>query len=113
MIGRLATGHPHEYPIVRFWYTKHCRKTIEEIIDRDVTFFEWAVRTFQDVTPKQAMYYKERTGCEVPAECIQDVEPYEWQKGDGDMEPYMTICRTRDLEGTLLKFRGHQYDLFE
>lgn len=105
-------GHPHEYPIVKFWYTKHAGWTIEELIDKDVTFFEWVVKTFQDVTPKQAEYYYKKTGKKVPEECIRDVEPYLWEKPDGELEPYMTICKTNDLQGALLRFRGHQYNLF-
>ena len=113
MIKQLVPNHPHEYPIVKYWYTKHAGWTIEELIDKDVTFFEWVVKTFQDVTPAQADYYHKRTGCKVPPECIRDVEPYLWENGDGEMEPYMTICKTNDLKGTLLKYRGFQYSLFE
>lgn len=106
-------NHPHEWPIVKFWYTKHAGWTIEELIDKDTEYFEWVVNTFQDVTPQQAAYYHKRTGRKVPDAYIRNVEPYLWQKGDGELEPYMTICRTGDLEGSLLKYRGKQYDLFE
>lgn len=112
MIPIPSQSHPHEYPIVKFWYTKHAGWTIEELIDKDLTFFEWCVKTFQDVTPAQARYYKERTGKEIPKEYVQDVKPYLWEKPDGEMEPYMTICKTGDLEGTLLKYRGKQLNLF-
>ncbi len=111
MINKPRIGHPHEYPIVKFWYTKHAGWTIEEIIDKDITFFEWVVNTFQDVTPAQAEYYKVRTGKEIPKEYIQDVTPYLWEKGDGEREPYMTICATGDLEGTLAKYRTKQFTL--
>ena len=113
MIGKIPENHPHEYPIVHFWYTKHKGWTIEKLIDWDVSFFEWCVRTFQDVTPAQAAYYEKKTGWKIPNECIRDVTPYEWVPGDGEMEPYMTICKTGDLEGTLLRFRGRQFDMFE
>lgn len=113
MIGQLVPNHPHEYPIVRFWYTKHKGWTIEKLIDFDVSFFEWVVRTFQDVTPAQADYYEKRTGHKIPQVCIRNVKPYEWAPPDGEMEPYMTICKTNDLEGTLLHYRGHQYSLFQ
>lgn len=112
MIGKIDSKHPHEYPIKKFWYTKHAGRTIEEIIDRDVTFFEWAVRTFQDVTPEQASYYFRRTGKGVPAECIKRVEPYLWESGDPE-SLYMELCETRNLDVVLFKYRkGNQLDLF-
>lgn len=112
MIPEPSPSHPHEYPIVRFWYTRHAGQTIERIIDTDPEYFEWAVRTFQDVTPAQAEHYRIRTGCTVPMGYVRDVVPYEWQPGDGELEPYMTICRTGDLEGALRRYRGCQYTLF-
>ena len=51
-----------EWPIVRFWYTKKNGKTIEEIIDTDPDWLWWAIREFQNLTPKQAEYYQLRTG---------------------------------------------------
>lgn len=110
---RPVENHPHEYPIVRFWYTKHAGHTIERIIDTDESFFEWAVRTFQDVTPAQAEYYHRRIGKEVPKVCIRDVEPYEWIKGDPELDLYMELCKTGDLKGVLRKWRGEQLSLFE
>lgn len=111
MIGPIKENHPHEWPVTMLWYTKQAGHTIEEIIDRDVTFFEWIVKTFQLVTPKQAEYYKLRTHREIPKEYIQDVTPYEWQKGDPD-QLYMELCKSQNLESTLLRFRGHQFELF-
>ena len=112
MIGPLPENHPHEYPIVSFWYTKHSGSSIERIVDVDVAFFEWAVRTFQDVTPEQADYYYRKTGLKVPKECIQNVEPYRWEPGDTS-ELYMELCETKDLKGTLWKYREHcQLNLF-
>ena len=111
MIKPSHSNHPHEYPIVRYWYTKHKGQTIEEIIRKDPEYFEWCVNTFQDVTPGQARYYKEITGKEVPHEYIQDVPPYEWIPGDPD-KLYMELCTTKNLEEMILKYRGLQMDLF-
>ena len=109
---KLVNNRRSEWPIVRFWYTRKEGQTIEEIIDTDVTFFEWAVSNFQNVTPKQASYYSIRTGRVVPKIAIQDVEPYEWQKGDPE-KLYMTLCETQDLKGTIYRFRGaEQLSLF-
>ena len=113
MIGPIRNGHPHEWPIVMIWYTKHAGQTIERIIDSDIPYFEWMVQKFQLVTPQQAEYYKLRTNQEIPQEYIKDVTPYQWQKGDPD-ELYMHLCQTGDLKGTLDKFRNinKQLDLF-
>lgn len=111
MIGPITDKHHHEWPVVMMWYTKQAGHTIEEIIDRDISFFEWMVRTFQMITPKQADYYRMRTGKTIPAGYIQDVTPYQWEKGDPE-KLYMEICDTQDLEGTLLKYRGKQLNLF-
>lgn len=109
---KLASNRRYEWPIVRFWYTRKEGQTIEEIINSDVMFFEWAVSHFQNVTPKQAALYKQVTGKVVPKEAIQDVEPYEWQKGDPD-RLYTTLCDTQDLETTIYRFRGsEQLSLF-
>ena len=113
MIGKLADNHPHEYPIAYYWYTKHNGHTIEYIIDHDLTFFEWCVRTFQDITPSQAEYYKKKTGLEVPKECIQYATPYHHEPGDPE-GMYPDLCTTRDLEAMIFKWReGSQLDLFE
>ena len=109
---KLDPKRNNEYPIVYFWYTKHKGKTIEELIDKDVHFFEWAVSTFQNVTPKQAEYYFKKTGRKLPTEVIQDVEPYEWKEGDSEESLYMEICRSQDLKGTLRKYRGEQLSMF-
>lgn len=100
-----------EYPITRFWYTKQAGRTIEEIIDRDPSFMEWAISTFQNVTPSQAAYFEKKTHKSIPLECIQDVRPYEWQDGDSE-EMYMDLCRTLNLDKTILKYRGVQLNLF-
>lgn len=94
----------HEYPIAFFWYTKYKGKTIEWIIDHDPEYLCWCIKTFQDITPAQAQYFKNRWHKEIRSEFIQDVKPYEWQKGDSD-NLYMELCETRDLEGTLKKYR--------
>lgn len=93
-----------EYPIVSFWYTRHKGRTIEWIIDHDIDYMIWAIKSFQDLTPSQAEYLKKRTGKELKPEYIQDVQPYEWQKGD-PVSLYAELCETRDLEGTLSKYR--------
>lgn len=93
-----------EYPITTFWYTRHKGKTIEWIIDHDIDYMIWLIKTFQDLTPSQAEYLKKKTGKTLLPEYIQDVEPYTWQKGDPD-SLYMELCETRDLEGTLKKYR--------
>lgn len=111
MIGPISNSHRHEWPVVMMWYTKHAGKTIEEIIDKDVEYFEWMVRTFQLVTPKQAEYYKQKTKKQIPQEYILDVEPYQWEKGDSE-KLYMEICDTGDLNGTILRYRGKQLTMF-
>lgn len=111
MIGPIKKNHPHEWPVVMMWYTKHVGQSIERIIDTDVDYFEWMVRTFQLVTPAQAEYYQQRTKRKIPPEYIQDVTPYQWQKGDPD-KLYMEICQTQDLTGTLRKYRGEQLSIF-
>lgn len=110
---KLVNGRRYEWPIVSFWYTRKEGQTIEQIIDTDVTFFEWAVSNFQNVTPKQAAYYTEKTGRVVPAQAIQDVEPYEWRKGDPE-KLYMELCETQNLKDCLYRYRGaEQLDLFQ
>ena len=94
-----------EWPIVRWWYTTKKGQTMEEVIDKDIDFFLWAVTTFQNVTPAQAEYFTQKTGKVLNKILIQDVEPYEWQKGDPE-ELYMELCDTQDLKGTLEKYRG-------
>ena len=95
-----------EWPIVKLWYTKHKGRTIEWIIDNDVTYFCWMVKTFQNVTPAQAEYFKKRWHKELADKVIQDVQPYEWQKGDPD-DLYMELCETQNLEETLNKYRNN------
>lgn len=104
-------NHPREWPVETIWYTRHAGQTIERIIDTDPDYFEWMVRTFQLVTPAQAVYYRKRTNRTVPSEYIHDVEPYRWQKGDPD-KLYMEICTSHDLHGTIRKYRGEQLSMF-
>ena len=99
-----------EWPIVKWWYTRKKGLTIEETIDKDLRWFCWAVKEFQNVTPSQAKYCEKKTGKKLPARYIQDVEPYEWQPGDPE-QLYMELCETQDLDGTLLKYRGKQLSL--
>lgn len=101
---KLVKNRIHEYPIVRLWYTKHEGRTIEELIEKDVTFFEWIVSNFQDVTPAQAQFYKRLTKKELPSEVIKDVTPYEWKNGDPECL-YSEICRSGDLDSSILKLR--------
>jgi len=112
MLNQLKKDRQAEWPIVRFWYTRYKGCTIEELIDKHLDFFLWAVSTFQNVTPSQAEYYYKKTGQRLNPAVIQDVEPYEWQKGDPEEDLYMEICRTQDLHGTLHKYRGEQLSLF-
>ena len=107
----MRPGHPHEYPIIRLWYTKHAGDTIERIIDTDIQYFEWMVNTFQMVTPDQARYYEQHKHKKIPDEYIMDAPPYEWRRGDPE-RLYIELCHTRDLEGTLLKYRGEQLNIF-
>lgn len=100
-----------EYPIVRLWYTKCKGKTIEEIIDHNLSFFEWMLNTFQDITPSQANYYERATGKKVKKEYIRDVIPYNYEKGDSD-KLYMELCKTYNLEDTLKRYRSNQLNLF-
>ena len=108
----ISGDHRHEYPIEKFWYTKHNGHSIEYIIDHDITFFEWAVRIFQDVTPTQAEYYYKKTGRKIPRACIKAVPPYVWETGDPE-RLYMELCESGDLDKILFKYRkGNQLDLF-
>ena len=100
-----------EWPIVRFWYTKKKGKTIEEIIDTDVDWLNWAIKEFQNLTPKQAKYYELKTKKKLNPKYIQDVEPYEWKNGDPD-NLYMDLCNNQDLRYTLRKWRGEQLNIF-
>lgn len=109
---KLDPKRNNEYPIVYFWYTKHKGRTIEELIDKDVHFFEWAVGAFQNVTPKQAEYYFQKTRRKVPKEAIQDVVPYEYLEGDPEPNMYMELCETGDLDTVIKKYRGVQMSLF-
>lgn len=107
----ISSSRNSEYPIVRFWYTKQAGRTIEEIIDREPSFIEWAIKNFQNVTPSQATYFEKKTGKTIPDICIQDVKPYEWVEGDTE-QLYIDLCKSQDLEGTLFKHRGIQLNLF-
>ena len=98
-------------PIVRFWYTKKKVQTIEEIIDKDLDWFLWAVNTFQNVTQTQADYFFKKTGKKLNPKLIQNVEPYEWKTGDSE-SLYMELCDCQDLTKTLRKYRGEQLELF-
>ena len=100
-----------EWPIVRWWYIRIKGLTIEETIDKDLSWFYWAVKEFQNVTPSQAKYFEKKTGKKLPARYIQDVEPYEWQPGDSE-ELYMELCECQDLTKTLRKYRGEQLSMF-
>lgn len=107
--------NPHrnsEWPIVRFWYTRKKGQTIEQIIDTDITFFEWAVANFQNITPGQASYYCRRTGHMPPSSVIKDVTPYE--HGDNDPEQlYEMLCKPgADYDDVIKKYRGIELSLF-
>lgn len=109
---KLKPNRRSEYPISRFWYTKQAGRTIEEIIDREPSFIEWAVSTFQNLTPSQAIYFEKQTNKVIPEECIQDVQPYDHQEGDPE-ELYMELCDSgKTLEEVLHKYRGVQLNLF-
>lgn len=100
-----------EWPIVKFWYTKKNGKTIEEIIDTDPQWLCWAIKEFQNLTPRQAEYFFKRTGRQLNKKYIQDVEPYLYQKGDPE-GLYMDLCENQNLEYTLRKWRGEQLNIF-
>ena len=109
---KLKPNRRSEYPISRFWYTKQAGLTIEEIIDREPSFIEWAISTFQNVTPQQALYFTKQTNKVIPEECIQDVQPYEYLDGDSE-DLYMELCNSgKSLEYILQKYRGVQLNLF-
>lgn len=93
-----------EYPIKKLWYTRYSGLTIEQLIDKNPGYFVWMVTAFQNVTPAQAKHFTRKTGKVLNKMYIQDVEPYEWQKGDPD-ELYMELCDTQDLKGVLKKYR--------
>lgn len=100
-----------EYPIVRWWYTSQRGKTIEETMKTNVNFFLWAMRTFQDITPSQARYFKGLYGREIPERYIRDVQPYEYVKGDPE-SLYCELCGSGDLDGVLRKYRVDEGLLF-
>lgn len=100
-----------EWPIKFWWYTRKKGLTIEQTIDKDLDWFCWAVKEFQNVTPKQAEYFKLKTGKCINPKYIQDVEPYEYKSGDPE-QLYMELCETQDLTGTLRKYRGEQLSIF-
>lgn len=100
-----------EWPIKFWWYTRKKGLTIEETIDKDLDWFCWAVKEFQNVTPKQAEYFKQKTGKCINPKYIQDVEPYEYKPGDPE-QLYMELCETQDLTCTLRKYRGEQLSMF-
>lgn len=108
---RVLQNRNYEWPVTHMWYTKKKGQTIEEIIDTDPDFFIWMVETFQNVTPKQASHFRQRTGIIIPGIFIQDVEPYDHIPADPD-KLYMELCDTQDLPGTLKKYRGVQLNLF-
>ena len=97
-------NHRNEYPIAFFWYTKKKGQTIEQIIDTDPSFFEWAVSVFQLVTPSQAMHYTRKTGRKIDPCLIMNAEPYTWQKGDPE-QMYMELCEVCDLGSVISKYR--------
>lgn len=103
-----------EWPITKWWYTRNKGLTIEQTIDKDLNWFLWAVTAFQNVTPAQADYFYRKTGHHLDPKVIQNVEPYEWKKGDPD-ELYMEICKTQNLNNSncsLRIYRGEQLELF-
>mgnify|MGYP003302887496 CR=1 FL=1 len=100
----LKKDRRNEWPISKWWYTQYAGKTFEQAVLMDYTFIKWAIETFQNVTPKQAEFYEKITGDVVPEQAIQNVEPYEWQKGDPE-ELYMELCENQNLELTLNKYR--------
>ena len=91
-----------EFPIKKFWYGKGAAcKDIEELIEKNPTWFIWAVEKFQDVTPTQAKHFKELFKMDLPDEVICSQElldringglPYEYKKGDSE-EVYKELCR--------------------
>lgn len=108
----LTPSRNSEWPIVKFWYTQHAGRTIEEIIDKSPSFLEWAIKNFQNVTPRQAEYFTRRTGKIIPQEAIQDVTPYEYISSDPP-ELYEELCKPGAvLEKVLQKYRGVQLNLF-
>ncbi len=109
---KLSEQRHSEYPIVWLWYTKYKGLTIEQLIDKDVDYFRWMVINFQNVTPKQAEYYYQKTGKRLNPKVIQDVQPYDFQEGDPELSLYEELCQTNDLKGTLRKYRGEQLELF-
>lgn len=100
-----------EWPIKFWWYTRKKGLTIEQTIDRDLDWFCWAVKEFQNVTPAQAQYFEKKTGKKLNPKYIQDVEPYEYRQGDPE-SLYMELCETQDLTRTLRRYRGEQLSMF-
>lgn len=91
-----------EFPIKKFWYGKGAAyKTIEELMEKNPRWFIWAVETFQDLTPDQALHFFDTYGMALPTDVIADQkiideinkgEAYEFKKGDSE-EVYKNLCR--------------------
>ena len=91
-----------EFPIQKFWYGKGAAcKDMEELIEKNVNWFIWAVENFQDVTPKQAQHFKEVWKMDLPRQVITSQKlldeinnglPYEHKKKDTE-DVYKELCR--------------------
>lgn len=100
-----------EYPIKKLWYTRHKGKTIEEVADCDLSYLCWMIKTFQDITPAQAQYIKDKYNLKVKDEYVKDVRPYEYVKGD-TLKMYEDLCLMYDIDKWEHKWRVVQGELF-
>lgn len=80
-----------EWPVTKMWYGKMAGHTIEDIIENNVSYFIWMVKAFQDVTVKQAKFFRDKWGMDLPEEVIKDVPPYTYSRKAPEKE-YESLC---------------------
>lgn len=81
-----------EWPVTRMWYGKMAGHTIEDIIENNVSYFIWMVKAFQDVTVKQAKFFRKKWEMDLPEEVIKDVVPYTYSRKAPEKE-YERLCQ--------------------
>lgn len=80
-----------EWPVTKMWYGKMAGHTIEDIIENNVSYFIWMVKAFQDVTVKQAKFFRDKWEMDLPEEVIKDVIPYTYSRKAPEKE-YERLC---------------------
>lgn len=81
-----------EWPVTKMWYGKMAGHTIEDIIENNVSYFIWMVKAFQDVTVKQAKFFRDKWEMDLPEEVIKDVPPYTYSRKAPEKE-YEMLCK--------------------